>query len=158
LTAQSVWRHVKRHAKHRRGIEAQYAVNWPAAVLALKTLVSFPVLLPQQPPPYTSDVRMYAIVEEQRPDYYSIDLAATPDCNGAHVCSFAHVIGSKKPLPLGYVPSICAAYCNDATLTWKQGSAYYEITLKAGALKELRGMQRSMRALEASPRHRGGNV
>lgn len=119
-------------------------MNWPAAVLALKTLVAFPVLLPQHLP---SNVRVYAIVEEKRADYYSVDLAAVPNCNGAHVCSFGHIIGSKKALPLGYVPPICGAYCSDETLTWKQDAAYYEITIKAGGLKELRAMRRSMRQI-----------
>jgi hypothetical protein len=41
-------------------------MNWPSAVLALKTLVTFPVLVPQLPPPYTSGVHVYAVVEEKR--------------------------------------------------------------------------------------------
>jgi hypothetical protein len=122
-------------------------MTWPAAVLALKTLVAFPVLLPQQPPPYTGAIHMYAIVEEKRADYYAVDLAATPDCNGAHVCSFAHVIGSKKPLPLGYTPPTIGAYCGDAALTWKERNAYYQLTLKCGKLDQLRAMQGSMREI-----------
>jgi hypothetical protein len=67
---------------------------------------------------------MYAIVEEH---------------------SFAHVIASKHALPLGYTRPVIGAYCGDAMLAWKQGAAYYEVTLKCGTLQELRIMQRSMR-------------
>ena len=123
-------------------------MNWAAVVLALKGVVHFPVLLPQYVPPvYVTGQHVYRIVETGRADFYSIDLAYDPSCNGAHVCSFAHVQGSKRPLPLGYVASTCHAYCSDAILTWKQGGAYYRITLNTGSLQQLRAMQRSMRAV-----------
>lgn len=103
-----------------------------------------PEHLPQQ---YFDNSHVYAIVEERSSDYYSVDLAATPGCNGAHACSYAHIVGSKKPLTPGYVASTCTAYCDDATLTWKQGDEYYQIGLKAGSLEALRVLKRSMRPL-----------
>ena len=119
-------------------------MKWLAAALAIKAAAHIPVLLPQTIP-YTGGMHVYAIVEQSSSKGYTVDFAGDPRCNGAHVCSFAHVTGSASPMPLGYVAPICAAYCSDGTLTWKHGAAYYRISLKAGALKDLRAMAATMK-------------
>ncbi|MFN2448240.1 MAG: hypothetical protein ABR508_00395 [Candidatus Baltobacteraceae bacterium] len=117
---------------------------WLAAALALKAATHVAVQLPQFLP-YVDVHRTYAIVEEKRASYYSVDFAAVPDCNGAHVCSYAHAIGSRTPLPIGYRPFRISAYCTDAALAWRQDGYYYELDLKCGTLAELHAMRRSMR-------------
>lgn len=119
-------------------------MKWLAAALAIKAAAHIPVLLPQSIP-HTAGMPLYAIVEQRSARAYVVDFAGDPSCNGAHVCSFAHVTGSAAPLKLGYAPSTCAAYCNDATLTWKSGSAYYQLSLKAGSLADLKAMAASMK-------------
>ncbi len=119
-------------------------MKWLAAALAIKTLCHLPVMLPQNIPG-DPGAPMYAIVEQRQAGFYTVDFAAVPDCNGAHACSYAHVTGSAKALPLGYARSVCAAYCNDASFTFKRGGAYYQLTLKAGTPAQLRAMAASMR-------------
>jgi hypothetical protein len=122
---------------------------WTKAVFALHALVGIPVLVPAfVPPRYTQSIQhTYAIVEERRPGYYAIDFAYTADCNGAHACSFAHIVGSKTPLTLGYIASKCNAYCNDASLTWARNGIYYRLMLNSGSLADLQRMRGSMHAL-----------
>ena len=116
-------------------------MKWLAAALALKAVTHVPVLLPQ----YVPFAPPYAIVEERTTRSYSIDFAWVPTCNGAHVCSMAHMLGSRDPLPLGFHPAHVYAYCNDATLGWRVRGYYYEITLTCGTLKQLQAMRSSVR-------------
>lgn len=125
-------------------------------VPVLRHKTSVPLRFPTDIPGLGED-KFYAILTSADEDGYEVELGATPDCEGQHVCSFGTVIGTKLPLnevdeitgrrktPVNlksgikghFYQSVCGAYCSDSLISWTEGKYHYVIGLKAESMANL---------------------
>jgi hypothetical protein len=126
-------------------------------VLSKKT--SVPWRLPTQGLGLETEDDVFAIVKSADDTTYIVILAATPDCEGQHVCSYGTLIGTSCPLneidvygltdrrgiPVHlrhglkglFYQSICGAYCSGSLVVWTEGKYHYIIGLKAGNKRDM---------------------
>lgn len=123
---------------------------------AVKRQTDLPLLLPTFIPVSKDDPKLYASSEKGEDGYY-IELSFAPDCEGADVCHLGGVEGhaattnspSGKKVKLvqgvtGYfVDASCGANCSDSTLSWRQNSVTYTVSIKAGKEGDLVKMANS---------------
>lgn len=118
-----------------------------------------PLRLPTIVSGLQADDELYAVAKLARQDTYVIVLAATPDCEGQHVCSYGTFIGTRRPLNqideystderrgvrvklvngitgLFFAPT-CGAYCSDSLVVWDEDAYHYIVGLKAGSKQDL---------------------
>ena len=97
---------------------------------------------------------LYANLRSVDENSYSVELGWVADCEGGNACHYGTVSGSTKPVEVeqgrrvavnlvhgihGYfVDSTCGAHCDDATLNWSQNGYFYQISVKAGRMAELK--------------------
>jgi hypothetical protein len=116
-------------------------------ILAQKTKV--PVRLPAYLPEHAEkDRSLFVILERADKTGYTVEVAMDPECGEAqHVCYFAYLEGSARPIPenggrrhkvalqggiTGYViAETCGAHCDGSAVGWKEGGYYYRIQFKA---------------------------
>jgi len=125
----------------------------------LKQTTRMPLVLPTLLP-YDKDATnpLYANIQSSTVGSYFVEIGWVPGCEGGNACHYGTVRGSRKPfeddgkrLPIklahqidGYfVDFACGAHCDDAVIGWSEYGYYYEISLKAGKLGELKEMANS---------------
>lgn len=126
---------------------------------------SVPVRLPEYVPDSDDkEATLYSIIKVAESDRYSIELAWLQDCAGGNACHVGYIDGSKTPfrsehkrqVPVSLAGGLkglftgfdCGAHCDDASLAWKEGDYYYDISLKAADKNTLVRMANS--ALESA--------
>ena len=128
-------------------------------VPTLRRQTSVPLRLPSHIPALDQEPDLHANILSADKTGYVIVLAATPDCEGAHVCSFGALIGTTRPvksidfysvsdrkrnsvtlrrgMKADFYRSECATYCDDALIVWTEHAFHYIVGLKGGSKAEL---------------------
>lgn len=122
---------------------------------SVKRQTQLPLLLPTYLPENTGP-KLYASSEKGEDGYY-IELSFAPDCHGDTACHLGGIEGhaattngqngTKVKLAqnlTGYfVDANCGASCGDSTLSWRQNSVTYTVSIKAGKQADLLKMANS---------------
>jgi hypothetical protein len=108
--------------------------------------------------PYENNTKFYVYIHAIDTNGYKLDLGFDSECEGQNICRYGSVSGkylpAKKRLKgkrirlsrniYGYFEdAICNSYCNDSTVTWREGSYLFSVGIKAGGLKETAAAARS---------------
>lgn len=112
-----------------------------------------PLRLPTYLPGVDEQHPIFAVIDSADEASYEILLAVELPCEGQNNCTYGSVRGSSSRIEDAAVKgirvnlkgglrgifkkAICHAYCDEATLTWKEGEFYYSVGMKAGKMKDL---------------------
>lgn len=131
----------------------------------LREKTKVPLRLPTYLPGVDEQHPIFAVIDTVDGAGYEILLAVELPCEGQNNCTYGSVRGSSSRIGDSAVKGIrvnlkgglrgifkkavCHAYCDEATLTWKEGEFYYSVGMKAGKMKDLIGVANS--ALRKKP-------
>jgi hypothetical protein len=120
-------------------------------VKRLKTSTTVPVLLPTNFPASLTATAVYVIFKSASHGAYAVQLVSGRRCNGERTCLLGTAAGqaTKPPSPLGAPLKFARgvkAYYDAPTLTWKQGRAWYQLSIPGTTAYSLRMAALSMRS------------